>query len=432
MGTSAYMTQKGCRHWLLTALFHILVRHWLLTALSFIIFNLSFSPAGAQVVATVVDAQTREPLPFASIFINKRSSTITNAEGSFSIKCEPTDVLRISFVGYKTAYISASSLLSKRKTIPLTPLENQLKEVTVTSVDLKKLIRKTTSEMRRQLRKSEKHKSCFFYRQTSFADSTCFELMEAFLQAKSAVYLRDLFLLNGRFAGIQPDSLHHYSFWTNYFTVSERPMLTRYDYHGNTDAMPLTRNYGDFYNLDYDVMVDSTGRLLAVHFIPKEEVKVPVFAATLYINENTHRLRKMEGEIRNVDVIHKDLVVVQEDTSKVVKEIKTYDKFTFRLTINMTEERGFVEVQSAYIDSRYERYGKQLTTRSILFNVGDLANDVNRNIQAWGFGDMHDYIRWQGYDPEFWHNNEMVLRTPVEERVLEMFERENLFGIMSP
>jgi len=426
------MTQKGWRHWLLTALFHILVRHWLLTSLSFIIFNLSFSPAGAQVVATVVDAQTLNPLPFASIFINKRSSTITNAEGSFSIKCEPTDVLRISFVGYKTAYISASSLLSKRKTIPLTPLENQLKEVTVTPIDLKSLIRKTTSEMRQQLRKYEKRSSCFFYRQTSFADSTCFELMEAFLQAKPAVYLRDLLLLNGRFAGIQPDSLHRYSFWTNFFTVSEQPMLTRYDSHINRDAKPLTRNYKDFYDLDYDIMADSAGRLVAVHFIPKVKITDPILAVTLYIDENTHHLRKMEGEIRNVELIHKEYIVKQIDTIKVFKEVRSFETGSFNLTVNMTEERGFVEVESVYIDDCYERYGKQFATRSILFNVGELEADKNRQMQVWAWGDMHDYIRWQGYDPEFWHNNEIVLRTPIEEEVMRLFESQNLFGIMSP
>ena len=383
--------------------------------------------------AIVVDVQTQEPLPFASIYVQPSTShhspsgTISNAVGGFAIKCAPTDVLRVSFVGYKTLNIQAAKLQGH---VALEPLENKLKEVTVKPIDLKKFIRKTTAETRRQLDKYEKRKSCFFYRQITFADSTCYELMEAFLQAKPAVFLRDLFLMKGRFAGIQPDSLHRYSFWTNFYTVSEMPMLTRYDYHNNTDAKPLTRNYKDFYDLDYDLMGDSTGRLVAVHFIPKKNVTYPVLAVTLYIDENTYHLRKMEGEARNVSVCHKDYIVEQKDTVKIVKEVKTYDKANFLLTVNMTEDRGFLEVQSVYIDQQFQRYGKQIATRSILFNVGDLEAD--KGMRVWSWGDMHSYIRQQGYDPVFWHNNETVLRTPIEEQVMQLFEQQNLFGVMAP
>ena len=404
------------------------------TVLHFVgILLLAFSPitssrAVAQsqrFEATVIDAQTREALPFASVFVSRTSSTISNAVGTFSIKCAPTDVLRISCVGYKTLYVQANRL---GRHVGLQPLENQLKEVIVKPVDLKSLIRKTTNELRNQLRKYDIRKSCFFYRQTTFADSTCFELMEAFLQAKSAVYLRDLFLLNGRFAGIQPDSLHRYAFWTNFFTVSELPMLSRYDRYDNRDAKPLTRNYKDFYELDYDVMADSAGRLIAVHFTPKPDFKDPILAVTLYIDEQTHRLRKMEGEKRNVEIIHKELVIEQLDTTEVYRWIKSSEPSDFKLTVNMTEERGFLEVQSVYIDEQFKRYGKQISTRSILFNVGDQTASNERK-RMWAFGDIHSFIRQQGYDPEFWHNNEIVRRTPVEEQVMELFEHQNLFGV---
>lgn len=375
--------------------------------------------------AVVVDAQTHEPLPFASVYVSRTASTITNAEGAFSIKCEPEAALRISYVGYKTVTIQASHL---RGSVSMQSLNNLLKEVTVTPIDLKSLIRKTTSELRSQLRKYDSRKSCFFYRQTTFSDSTCFELMEAFLQAKSAVYLRDLFLLNGRFAGIQPDSLHRYSFWTNFFTVSELPMVKRYDSFDNQDAKPLTRNYKDFYDLDYDVMSDNSGRLVAIHFIPKEHITTPILAVTLYIDEQTHRLRKMEGEKRNLTIIHKELVIEQVDTTEIRKWVKSYEPSNFKLTVNMTEERGFLEVQSVYIDEQFRRHGKLFSTRSILFNVGDQTGNKDQQ-RMWNFGDLHTFIRQQGYDPEFWHNNEVILRTPVEQQVMEMFENQNLFGV---
>ena len=382
--------------------------------------------AGAQTFeATVVDAKTREPLPFASVYASQQSSTISNAVGVFSIKCSPAAELRISYVGYKTIRVKASDLGGS---VALEPLENQLKEVVVTPIDLKDFIRKTTSETRRQLRKNEKRKSSFFYRQTTFADSTCFELMEAFLQAKSAVFLRDLVLLKGRFAGIQPDSLHRYSYWTNFFIVSELPMLTRYGYYDNIGIKPLVRNYRDFYDVDYDIIGDGDDRLLAIQFTPKPRMLESILAVTLYVNAHTHLLQKMEGEVRNVNVVHKEYVVEEVDTGKVIRQIKTNQASTFRLTVNMTSERGFLEVQSVYVDQQFMRYGKCINTRSIMFNV-DGMEPAGEGRKIWNYGDLHDYVREQGYDQQFWHDNEMVRRTPVEQQVMELFEHQNLFGL---
>lgn len=377
--------------------------------------------------AVVIDAQSHRLLPFASVYASPTSSTITNAEGSFTIKCDSTDVLRISYVGYKTLYIRASQLGSQ---VELWPMENLLKEVVVKPLDLKNFIRKTTKEMRRQLRKHEKRESNFFYRQIAFSDTTCYELMEAFLNARSAVYLQNLFLLKGRFAGIQPDSLHKYAFYTNFFTVSSLPMLTRYDFTGNADIKPLTRNYRDFYNVDYDVMSDGDNRLVAVRFIPKEDVKKSALDVTLYVDQKTHHLRKMEGRV-DYPILQKDYHVLHlTDTTETLKTEIILDTATFNLTVNMTEDRGFVEVQSVYIDEQHERYGKQFNTRSILFNVGDQLPSKGRKM--WSSGDLHKYICEQDDDPEFWHENEVVRRTPVEEHVMRLFEHRNLFGNMKP
>ena len=63
-----------------------------LIIISILLLTVSPIAASQQFEATVVDILTNEPLPFASIYINKVSSTITNAEGTFSIK--PKSVVR--------------------------------------------------------------------------------------------------------------------------------------------------------------------------------------------------------------------------------------------------------------------------------------------------------------------------------------------------
>ena len=131
--------------------------------------------------------------------------------------------------------------------------------------------------------------------------------------------------------------------------------------------------------------------------------------------------------MRNVRINHYDYVVEQKDSVKTMKKKLSHVFSTFNLTVNMTEERGFVEVQSVYIDEQHERYGKQFFTRSILFNTG--SQKVSEGRQMWKCGDLHDYIDEQGYDQQFWHDNEIVRRTPVEQKVMELFEHQNLLGL---
>jgi hypothetical protein len=144
--------------------------------------------------------------------------------------------------------------------------------------------------------------------------------------------------------------VHRYSFWTNFFIVSELPMLTRYGYHDNIGVKPLVRNYRDFYDVGYDIIGDGDDRIIAIQFTPKSRMLESILAVTLYVNAHTHLLQKMEGEVRNVNVVHKEYVVEEVDTGKIIRQIKTNQASTFRLTVNMTEERGFLEVQSVYVD----------------------------------------------------------------------------------
>ena len=73
------------------------MKHWLTILLTILTTAL---PAQQRFEATVVDAQTREALPFASVYVSPKVSTISNTEGAFALSCDSADVLRISFVGF--------------------------------------------------------------------------------------------------------------------------------------------------------------------------------------------------------------------------------------------------------------------------------------------------------------------------------------------
>lgn len=218
-----------------------------------------------QKEAVIIDAQTCQPLPYASIFISRANSTITNAEGKFHIFCSPDDVLRTSYVGYKTQQITARNLSSK---IQLEPITSMLNEVTI--MPLKAYLDKAIKETMRQIGK--------YHRKKAFKN------------------VRDEYI--------------------------------------NTD---------------------------------------------------------------------------------------------FHFTVTMTEDRGFLEVQSVAIDEQHEFHGRKLHSNSILFNVGDRVIGKGKKLKK--DDNILIDIGNQEYDPQFWSDNDIVRRTPVEEDVFQLFESKKLFGV---
>ena len=83
--------------------FHIL---WLNILLVFtVLFSLeSFAQENTKINGIVIDAQTKEPLPFVNIFFEgKNIGTITDDKGKYSIEIQwASNRLGASFVGYVT------------------------------------------------------------------------------------------------------------------------------------------------------------------------------------------------------------------------------------------------------------------------------------------------------------------------------------------
>jgi len=91
-----------------------------------------------QLAGRIVDAQTRESLPYAHVFVNNTTlGTTTNEEGKFILKNVPTGSIEIvySFIGYQTyqARVTVAEGETVAVTILLVPVKEELKSVEVTS-----------------------------------------------------------------------------------------------------------------------------------------------------------------------------------------------------------------------------------------------------------------------------------------------------------
>ena len=75
----------------------------------------------------VVDARTGESLPMATIQGTKES-TVANVEGQFSMKADAGDVLKISYIGYKSVSIKAADIKSTIRPSPHSLLESECED----------------------------------------------------------------------------------------------------------------------------------------------------------------------------------------------------------------------------------------------------------------------------------------------------------------
>src|SRR5690606_12968715 len=92
----------------------------------------------AQTIVTgkVTDAETKSPLPYASIRIKEKAlGVVTNEQGDFTLtlNCSPENyTLVISFVGFKTYEIALTKFIErKNKTLELEPLAHELQSATL-------------------------------------------------------------------------------------------------------------------------------------------------------------------------------------------------------------------------------------------------------------------------------------------------------------
>ncbi len=145
-----------------------------------------------QYKGSVIDMESRNPLPFASLSLEGTNiATVTNTEGEFSLKV-PRSIsegkVNVSFLGYKDKSINISLLKPEKSKIELEMLVITLNEVTVFPKDPELLIRAVMNK------RSENYfnvptSMTAFYRETIKKRRTYVSLSEAVVEIYKQPYM---------------------------------------------------------------------------------------------------------------------------------------------------------------------------------------------------------------------------------------------------
>lgn len=94
-------------------------------------------PAFSQnIKGQIIDANTKEPITFATVQFDENNGVVSNMEGFFNIssqKLNPESILSISFMGYETQRLTVKTLQKQSLLIKLKESVNQLNTVYITN-----------------------------------------------------------------------------------------------------------------------------------------------------------------------------------------------------------------------------------------------------------------------------------------------------------
>lgn len=361
-----------------------------------------FVPAMLQAQTIVIeghiaDQKTGHSLPMASVKSSSGTHTISNEYGAFKIKAVATDQLTFSYVGYQPKTIAADKV---SRIVKLEPKENVLKDVTAMSTD--KRIETIIKTAREQLSDNKNEQSTFFYRQLSLVNDRPSNLTEAFINARSAMLIRNMELITGRYSAL-PNNEAHQTYASDFLVFSQIGMLLNSRNEPEwEDIVPLSSNYKSFYN----VSLEMVGDCYVLRFKPKGNFYRSVVDCTLFVDVESMHLRKAVGSVRQLKITHN-----AGTPHSYALPIR------LQFTCHYNSDRGFCEVQSITTNILYQTDETNYTFQSTLYNVGPGAI---KEAQPLGrVYDLRKQIEKVPFVRSFWDEHETVKRTEQESSIDE-------------
>ncbi|MFW5804067.1 MAG: carboxypeptidase-like regulatory domain-containing protein [bacterium] len=364
----------------------------------------------------VIDIKTNEGLSSANVFTDNHNGTITNEEGEFYLEIDSiTKFISISYIGFETVTYPINSVPNN---IRLSNTFYELKEVKISPVDTRKLINNFIKHYKKNKNKTKTN--TFFYRQTTKTDSTYNEILEAFFIGESIYNVEKIELLSGRYASLKGDSLNPFTTFTNFFHNSQLTPLYIKNPKKNMVIVPLQPSFNTYYNTKIEkIKCDETNRLLyKVFFIPKQKVERIIVSGSLILDPKNFLILNFKGQINNIPLSSPD------------KEVKfKNNKLSFN--VNYTNKYGCSYIESINIKSSFLTIlpikTQKVFINSVLYNTNSNLS-IEKSFKLKPKTSLINKIMRDKYNPDFWSNNPIIKRTPLEDEAIDIFEKNNLFG----
>ncbi|WP_345072321.1 carboxypeptidase-like regulatory domain-containing protein [Hymenobacter fastidiosus] len=381
-------------------------------------------PAQAQVQlrGTIIDRDTKEALPFASVSVNKTTiGTTTNVEGEFSLSVPRLPVtLILSELGHvrDTLRVTSNAELLR---IPLASAVVALPEVKIGSYPFQ-LVGHAYEEMERNY--GRKYFGKAFYRQlTRIADQPT-ELQEVVWNVKSSnARIEGTTIAQGRYAAVPSiTSFSNFSLYTKSYGLYDANADTA------TSLALLSPNLVKNYLLELKGVLagpDSTkGGIAEITFETRPELTRYRAEGTIWIDIDTYRVVRYHMTTPN-------FTASTNNVNQKFRKTRLEIEMAFQSTEAAVAPLEYVKVN---LNAELITPGKPATPLSVSSFTFFYDTNTTPTGLPYARVSVQDRdlaaIKSVKYDPEFWVNNSAVKRTPVEDEVIQSFEKKGAFGTM--
>ena len=387
--------------------------------LSGLFFSLPGISQGQRITVSgkVIDKDTREPLPYASVWVRgKPVGTITNVQGEFDFHLPAeyrNEMMVVSMLSFSSYEAPVWSLVDQSLTIQLEETTQVLAEVVVKDSLMSGDILRIALSRVEQNFPMEPYLLDGFYRDTKKLGGTYISLLEAAIKIFDEDYMepRNKFKLRERVALLEVRrSLGYSSKFTTYFdedNLLEDLLLNnnvRYRQFPDEDIFftTLRREKNTYYNgHPVYVIVQKNGYNLKV-FVDTENYSI---IHVEYEREQSERWGKRRGLVGKFVNIKKtiDFKAYQGkmylNYLTVDSRINWYDQKTDALRFE-TELH-----QQLLINQVYPKTEKRIGTTEKMKNYGLQYQDLP-------------------YNKAFWDNYNVIKTTPLDKKIIEDLEKE--------
>jgi TonB-dependent SusC/RagA subfamily outer membrane receptor len=375
-----------------------------------------------KILGKVIDSKTNETIPFCSVTIDgTRTGTSSNEMGEFelSVKEFPQTII-ISHINYQQQEIKISSS-SKNLIIKLEPLVFELEEVTISNkgdVFASELAEKAFN--RAEVGSFKDNYGKAYYRQKSKNGTQYSEFSEIIYDIKySTEGISDWDILEGRYA-LKGGTVNN----RNYTLLSR--VLKSFQQNSEDLIFPFRKEVDRFYTVKtLEKFTSSNQNIAIISFKPKTWVTSPILSAEAYIDTDNFDLLKLTATLKNDDF---KAVKFKDKTAKKKNYVLSYE-MAFKKNETKALLMDYMKVDQQFDYYKNDSLITNVTSSSILSffehytpnSRKKLGRQFNTNDSDW------QKLNAIGYNKSFWDENAIVKRTPIEEEIIQSFERNNAF-----
>ena len=355
--------------------------------------------AQQKIIGRVVDAESGIRLSYVKFYVAPGRGTLSNYDGEFALETLPGDSVTITHIGYSRMRVSAASL---PKVVRLQPLTQELSELTVRPINADKILKKVIKRLDREYKKNKGKMSSYFMR-TAFWNSDGNELVEAFVDAFSAVAVNNVSIMSGirnigddngeQYANVRGTNVHYVfesgprTYESNFWAIKIVP-LNDYPYNKRLYDISAYRMSGQQGEELYRIEMKWN------HTWPKDIPKVPLLEGTLYIGAKDYALMRFDGQMVNQTMV----------------AYGRRDTIDMDVHVQYEHGQGFTEVSHVAASGNHPR----LKFHALLFNLRKKVDPHTGTILS---SDLINAIQKAGYESELWDKYDVVRRTKEEEEI---------------